>query len=158
MKVIERVRSVWADTSGAIAVEFAFLAPILAIGFLSMVDLGLAGNERMRMDSALRAGAQAAFTDPGAEAVRDVISDVASNDFVVSPAGDNTVSSTELLVDVERFCACPENVSAAVDCATGSCASAASPYVFYSLVAEKDYDATILPQSSLRSSLMVQVE
>src|SRR5687767_11414888 len=98
MNLLMRARAFGPDTSGVAAVEFALLAPVLTFAFLSMVDLGLAANEKMRMDSALRAGAQAAFIDPGADHVREVVAAVAANDFTVSSEEGDFVTSTELRV------------------------------------------------------------
>jgi pilus assembly protein CpaE len=145
------------DASGASAVEFALLAPILAFGLLCMVDLGMALNQRMKMDSALRAGVQTALIDPGEDQVWQAVG-TAADSFTISPSEHDAISATSLLVDVDRFCACPQSMSVEVNCSTPGCASAAAAYVYYKLQAEKLYDPTLLPQLSLRSELLVQIE
>ncbi|MFD1913040.1 TadE/TadG family type IV pilus assembly protein [Halodurantibacterium flavum] len=52
-------------TSGASAIEFALVAPVLMGLMLVMVDLGMAVGEKMAIDQLLRAGAQLAMADPG---------------------------------------------------------------------------------------------
>lgn len=156
-KVLGWLRSAIPNNAGGAAVEFGLVAPVLALSVLCVVDLGLALRERISMDSALRAGVQSAFADPGADELRGIVATIAETDFTVSAAEAEVVSSTELLLQVDRFCACPENMGTEVSCAAG-CASAASPYVYYSLAAEKYYDPALLPQISLRSALLVLIE
>jgi pilus assembly protein CpaE len=147
------------NTSGAATVEFALIASVLVVpAFLCMVDVGLAVNERLSIDSALRAGVQRAYEDPGAADVREIVATVAGKDFTVSPAGTAAVTSSHLKVNVDRICSCPSSIAVAVNCASPGCAAGASPYVYYRLIAEKYANSALLPPISLRTQLLVHIE
>lgn len=145
------------DSSGSSAIEFGLLAPVLALGFLSMVDVGFALWERISIDSVLRAGAQAAMTDPGADDLEAMLSTIASDQFTVSTSG-GSLSSTTLLLEAERFCACPESMSTEVNCTTPSCTGGAAAYVYYRIEAAKNSRSTFLPTFPLRSQAVVQIQ
>ncbi|MCT7374358.1 AAA family ATPase [Chelativorans salis] len=141
--------------AGVSAVEFALVAPILALALVAMADMGLALYERMTIDHVLRAGAQAAMSDPGETQVLKVMQ--STLDQSASPSG--------VAFDiVKRYCACPENADVppetAPDCTT-TCQDSAPPYVFYRMEASKMYEAMsvpeVLPDFKLSSSVQVQV-
>jgi pilus assembly protein CpaE len=157
-----RSAAVRADQSGASAIEFAILAPILVFAFLTTVDIGLAVHQRMAIDNALRAGAEAAMADLGASKVREIVETIAKDQFTLSDPdaqdGDFQLSeATPLSVSVNRFCACPEARKTEVGCSTNSCSGSAKPYVYYRLSADKKYNAILLPKLPLDSAVQVQV-
>ncbi|MCR4264733.1 AAA family ATPase [Nitratireductor sp. ZSWI3] len=142
--------------SGVSAVEFALIAPVLAFSLVAMADVGLALHERTAMDHALRAGAQAAMSDPGEAAVQKVME---------STLGQTGTSAGVTFDLVKRYCACPENADVApadAPACTVSCASSAAPFVFYRLQASKTYDAMSLPEIladfRLSSSAEIQIQ
>ena len=150
------------DDSGASAIEFGILAPVLVFTLLTTVDIGLAVHERMQIDNALRAGAEAAMSDLGASKVREVVETVAEDHFTLAGSdgdeGDFEISgTTPLSVQVERFCACPEAKAAKVNCSAPICEGPSKPYVYYRLSADKAYDAVLLPKLPLDSAVQVQV-
>lgn len=142
--------------SGVSAVEFALIAPVFAIGLVATADVALALHQRMDIDHVLRAGAQAAMSDPGEEQVLKVLQ---------STLGGSADANGVVLESVERYCACPEQAdvapAAAPACGTTACANMASQYVYYHLQAHKDYQPMslpeILPAFRLSSSMQVQV-
>jgi pilus assembly protein CpaE len=125
---------------------------LLVTGLLAAADLGLALNQRMTMDSMLRAGEEAAITDPGATRVRDV---------AINAAGDGvsagSTSSSAIMVSAVRYCACPGSLSTAVTC-SGTCATTSTPYAFYKLDADGYYASIFLPRIPLHSSVTVQIK
>jgi pilus assembly protein CpaE len=126
---------------------------------LATVDLGLAINQKMDIDHSLRAGSEGAMIDLGQTEVRDLVEGIAAESLEVqSDDGDVETDADALAVSVSRFCACPENVSATVDCSTGTCEDAAKPYLYYRLSAEMQYDPFLLPEIPLRGSVLVQVK
>ncbi|WEJ11989.1 AAA family ATPase [Sinorhizobium prairiense] len=143
--------------AGASAVEFALIAPVLALGLVASADLGLAINERMTIDHVLRAGAQAALADPGAAQVQKVL---------VSTLAQSPRLASATLPAVKRYCACPENADvapeAAPQCGTVTCANAKPQFVYYRLAAAKSYRPmslpVVLPVFELGSSMQVQVQ
>jgi pilus assembly protein CpaE len=143
-------------------IEFGVLAPVLVFALLTTVDIGLAVHQRMAIDNALRAGAEAAMADLGASKVREIIETVARDQFTLSDpdaeGGDFELSeATPLSVNVERFCACPEARATQVSCSTNSCTGSEKSYVYYRLSADKQYNAILLPQLPLDSAVQVQV-
>jgi pilus assembly protein CpaE len=54
----KKVRDLKRSEAGVSAIEFALVAPVLALGLVAMADIGLALYERMTIDHVLRAGAQ----------------------------------------------------------------------------------------------------
>ncbi|MFQ6180639.1 AAA family ATPase [Sinorhizobium meliloti] len=143
--------------AGASAVEFALIAPVLALGLVATADLGLAIHERMTIDHVLRAGAQAAMADPGAEQVEKVL---------VSTLAQSPALASAALPAVKRYCACPENADvapeAAPQCGTVTCANAKPQFVYYRLAVAKSYRPmslpAVLPVFELGSSMQVQVQ
>ncbi len=143
--------------AGASAVEFALIAPVLALGLVATADIGLAIHERMTIDHVLRAGAQAAMADPGAVQVQKVL---------VSTLAQSPGLASTTLPEVKRYCACPENADvapeAAPQCGTVPCANAKPQFVYYRLEASKSYRPmslpAVLPTFDLGSSMQVQVQ
>lgn len=91
---------------GAAAVEMALVAPLLVAIMLGVVDFGLAANERIRLSSAARAGAQKAMTNP---------SDTASIRQAVEAATEDMVAG-RLTVAVSTQCSCGDG--SAIACGT----------------------------------------
>jgi len=161
-----RLRPLVKDDSGTAAIEFAILAPVLVLSLLATRDVGFGISEWMHMDHSLRAGAESAMRDPGKDNVKKVIESVASDEFTIA-SGSGSASS-HLSVDVDRYCACPENLSATVECAEdeedgededseGACADGTDPSVFYRLTVEKQFTTVLLPAFPLNTSVLVQV-
>src|ERR1700756_4962665 len=46
------------NTSGAVAVEFGFLIPVLALMVISVIDIGLGVYRKMQVEDAAQAGVQ----------------------------------------------------------------------------------------------------
>lgn len=144
------------DQRGASAVEFALIAPVLFVGLLSTVDIGLAVTERMNLDHVLRAAARSAMADQGQDNVRKALEGIASQNFTVSSQTTETAAENAVTLSVERFCACAENPSARVACST-TCAGSAPTLAYYRMTAKKAYDGMILPRMDLQVALQVQV-
>ena len=125
--------------SGASAVEFALLLPILIFSFLATVDLGLALYERMTIDHVLRAGSASAMEDPlGGEA--SVLAVLEATKAASLPTTEGLV----FLPQPDRYYACPEAPDAEV-AQTTICADDNPTSIFYRLSATKPYDGLFLP-------------
>lgn len=129
-----------ADASGAAALEFALIAPILIFGALAAIDVGLSVHENFRIDSSLRAAAELTLEDPGAALVVASLNDMRGADVAWS---------------AQRYCACPESPSANVACLT-SCADDRPTGIFYRIAGELGYQGLFLPQRTLRRELKVR--
>ena len=145
----------WSDEKGLSAVEFALLAPLLLLGLVATADLGLAQSRRMSMDHVLRAGAQIAIGDPGAESVLSVATSTAAPEF--SLAADAAAPEPgDLSLTVSRLAACPEQIDTAVPVST-TCAGGQPTVIYYALSARMEYAGMILPDLQLGSALQVRV-
>jgi pilus assembly protein CpaE len=147
------------DERGNAAVEFAFVAPVLAFCCIAVVDLGFALNQRMAADHVLRIGADAAMSDPGQTTVQNVLEQTAAANFS-KVAGqrmptDITSSSDTLYIQAERFCSCPESKLTKIDCSQ-TCGGK-PPLAFYQMSAAKQYSGILLPANVFRSTLQVEV-
>ena len=135
--------------------EFALVAPILAFLLLAGVDLGRAISERMAMDHALRAGAQAAVADPGAAAVLDVVEQTADTNFTLESEQTDGAEAPVTLSAV-KFCACPEAVDSAVACST-ICAGSKPTFIYYRLTGAKTFSGSIMPAFDFGRTMQVQI-
>lgn len=147
--IVSRARGVAACRSGASAIEFGLIAPMIFFGFLSMVDVGRAIAERLALDGALRAGAFVAMSDPGTSAVKAA---VGMADGSRTAGGERGT----LKVDVQRFCACPEDTGTMLAC-TVTCAGTSPAAIYYSLDGSTTYDGLLLPTIELAGENRVRV-
>lgn len=142
------------DESGASAVEFALIAPIVFFAVSAVVDLGLAEFQRMTIDHALRAGAQSAMADPGQAVVLAIVQNTASKNFVV--IAQPTAVTGALSVDVQRSCACPSTPTVVVACST-TCTASAPTFIYYRITGTTIYSGMIMPAMTLAPTIQVQV-
>ena len=99
------------DVRGVSAVEFALTAPMLIVAAIALADFGLAVNEKMRLESAARAGAQAGFSSAGNVA--------AMQTATLAATGLNPSSVT---VAATSYCGCANGsvISCSTTCSDGS--------------------------------------
>jgi pilus assembly protein CpaE len=144
--------------AGISSVEFALLAPVLCLILLTTVDLGSALTERLGMSQVLRSGAQVAMEDPGEEEVTDLMQSAASGNFHTEAEAetDPALVSQMLELEVERFCACPDEPETAVTCST-VCTGTVPTFIYYRMSAEKDFSGVLLRGLPLSTAAQVQV-
>lgn len=111
--------------SGVGAVEFAVMLPVLVLLMVAVGDFGLAVNDKMRLTSAARAGAQAAVSAAGdpaavAQAVRQA----------------SALAAAELTIASQKSCACLSGAAVACD---GSCADGNGVRDFVSVSVSKTW-------------------
>lgn len=92
---------------GVGAVEFALLLPILLTLLLGVADFGLAVNEKMRLTSAARAGAQWAYKKAG---------DTGGVALAVQQAAG--LDAGRITIATQSFCGCVSGAAVACD---GTC-------------------------------------
>ncbi len=143
----------WRREDGVSAVEFALIMPVLGFGLLATLDVALSAHERMAIGHVLRAGAQVALEDPGADQVQAVLSATATEFVVGCPRTRNPLS---LCVAVDAYCQCP-GASGQVDCTSTATCSASRIQRYYRLRAEKQRENLVLPSFSFAPQLVVQV-
>lgn len=144
------------DRSGVAAVEFAIAAPMLLFGLIIMTDLGLAIQERMNLDQAVRSGAEFLMGDVTDEdTVKKYI--IASATGAYSDNPGDVEKKERPTVTVVKTCECPENPGTAVDCTTTICTNLLPASVYYELTAAKTYEAILVTNIPLETTISVQV-
>lgn len=129
------------DRRGASALEFGIIAPMLVLGLMAMVDVGLGLGVRMELDRIVRAGAQAAISlNNDADAIEAL---------VVASSG----SPVDLSVEVERLCSCGD---AAASC-TAVCGSGDAPEVFYAIAAERPHAGLFFGERQVASQTRIKI-
>lgn len=158
LDVLMWLRRCFCSEAGNAAIEFAFLAPVLAFACIATVDMGLAINQRMAADHVLRIGADAAMADPGETTVQNLLEQTARANFSnVSGEAlptDITATSDALHLRAKRFCSCPDSRLTEIAC-TATC-TGKPPMAFYRMTAAKRYSGILLPAREFRSALQVQ--
>lgn len=143
------------DRRGASAIEFAICAPVLLGGLIVMTDIGLALNERMNLDQAVRAGAEFVMNDVTDESDLEELVGAAATGYS-SDDPQNVNSSPRPTVDVVMSCSCP-GVTTPPSCSEICTSNERPPNVYYDISATKTYEAIFLPDFALRTQIRVQV-
>lgn len=142
-----RKQSAHGDRRGSVAVEFAFILPVVATMLIGLYDIGYAVQQRLMLQQAVRAGGQFALS------------------FPTLPAGmmqsiQNALPPewTDVIVSVPAVCGCPAAPPSS-DCAP-DCELGETPETFVTLTVSRPFGAlmlaTILPRST--ASYVVQVQ
>lgn len=141
------------DESGASAVEFALIAPLIFFSLLAMVDVGFAINDRMYVDQLLRSGGQPAMRDQGEATVEKTLEEATCKDGEIYP---DCADIAKMTFAVDRYCVCPDDpgVKESFVCTAG-CTT--QPQKFYKISATKSYEGIFLPQFNFAPSKIVEV-
>ncbi|WP_370644828.1 TadE/TadG family type IV pilus assembly protein [Microvirga sp. ACRRW] len=147
--------------SGVSALEFSLFAPILLLGFVAVADLAFLAQQKMSVDHVLRAGAQEAMEDKStsstAPEVTKVLNLMAAEGFAVGSA-TSIGGKPPLMISASRYCVCPDNVSGPhLPTCTTLCTGEKLPVAFYRITAESRATNMILPPTTLKSEIQVQV-
>lgn len=129
------------DESGVAAVEMALISPVLMMGLLLMFDVAIAVKERMVLDNATRAGAQA------------VMANVNQTSEVKAIIQASVTKLENVTVSVDKNCTCGD---AEVAC-TNWCTATTPPSVFLKISAARIRTGFLLPDHRLRSQTHVQI-
>lgn len=94
-RTLRRVQGWGRANRGTVTIEFALIAPVLLLLLLHVVDFGLAFNQRMKLESAARAGLQYAMFDK-------------DNTVGIQAAvtGATDLDADDMTVTVTEFCEC----------------------------------------------------
>jgi pilus assembly protein CpaE len=133
-------------TRGASALEFAIFAPILCLGLLAMVDIGMSVALRMELDRNVRSGAQAAITLDNPAPIIETIVELSAG------------SPDDLTVSVAQTCFCRIDgvLEPHGDCQV-RCVSGEEPAVFFAISAERPYTGAIFGRRTIVSDTRVQI-
>ena len=116
-------------SSGAAAVEFALIAPVLAGLLLPMVDFGIGAYEKMRVESAAEAGAQYALANASSYSAS-----------LITTAVQSATTLASVAVTPNESCNCITNstIGTAISC-TSTCADGSTPGTFISVATQVSY-------------------
>ncbi len=111
--------------AGMSAVEFALTAPLLVLMLLGMADMGLATNEKMRLVSAARAGAQSGYGN-------------SANTAAITQAvtGASGLNGGAVNVAVATSCGCADGSTVACG---GTCAGGGSSRTYVTVTVTESY-------------------
>ena len=121
--LVKRLRK---NDSGASAIEFAFIAPVLAFMGLGMIDVWSLASTSLAMHAGVQAGAKYLVQGGSGDSK---IQDIINAAWVSKPAHSN--------VSVSHVCKCS---ASAVDC-NSYCANNAPPTMIYTLTASAPWSA-----------------
>lgn len=142
-----RRQTVRGDRRGAVAVEFAFIVPMVATMLMGLYDIGYAVQQRLMLQQAVRAGGQFALAFPTLP-----VSIMQAVQKALPPEW------TDVTVSVPALCGCPAAPPSS-DCAPG-CELGETSETFVTLTVSRPFGAlmlaTILPRST--ASYVVQVQ
>lgn len=142
------------NKDGVASVEFAIILPVLAFGMLGMVDIAIAIDGRMQMDSALRAAAESALSDPGEEVVENVFA--GAKETVTNELGSDKKIKVDYDINVTRYCACPGSTSTVHAC-DATCSGSQIPYLYYEMAGTGSYSGILIPNITIARSIKVQL-
>jgi Flp pilus assembly protein TadG len=154
-KLLQLVR----DERGVAAMEFAIGAPMLLMGLMIVVDVGLAVQERMNLDNSLRAGAEFAMAAVTDKDKLESMAEAAANGSMgsgQSTPGQNASSDRVDVTVSNPICYCPSDPNTKVDCGS-ICTGDITPSMSYDFTAQKTYSAMFLGDMNLITQLSVQV-
>ncbi|MBF0325440.1 TadE/TadG family type IV pilus assembly protein [Magnetospirillum moscoviense] len=119
------IRRLIRDQTGASAVEFALVAPMLIALVLGLVDFGQAMRERMQLTAAAHAGIQYAALNPN---------NLGGISGAVTASG--SIPSARLSITTSTACECSDGTSVA--CAGGAC-PVGSPRTYVTVTVAESY-------------------
>ncbi|MFC1673152.1 TadE/TadG family type IV pilus assembly protein [Pseudomonadota bacterium] len=110
MTFFRHIRSLRDNESGASAVEFALIAPVMSLMLLGLLDYAVAVFHKMELASAVRSGSQYALVDT---------TDVTTITNVVNSS--TNLDTNNMTITVTEFCECSD--ASTISCSGSSCAS-----------------------------------
>lgn len=138
-----RTRRLRQDDSGASAIEFALILPIMVLMVLGTLDYGLAINAKLQLEKQVNLAQLAALQSQDQIAAIDAFLDSATLEGMGFSADTITIGKSS-------FCVCPSNVNADLTTTTAnhmSCSSTCtvsgatrSPYLYYRVDVTAGFD------------------
>jgi Flp pilus assembly protein TadG len=144
-RVRMRLAALLGARDGSAAVEFSLAAPILAIMFIPMIDIGMMVYQKMQVQDAAQAGAQYAMAHGwNSNSVQSAVTSATTLSVSASPAPS-------------KSCGCPDGSS--VSAATcGSTCSDGQPAGNYVTVSAQATYAPLLPYPLMGSSVTLSAQ
>jgi len=128
------------DQSGLSGIEFAIIAPLLALTFIVTVDVGLGVYTKMEVEAAVQAGAEYA-----------ALNGFNSTNITSAVSNATNVSGLTVTPAPNQFCGCPSTSGVATATCGSTCASGEAAGSYVNVGAQATY-TTILSYPSIVSS------
>ncbi|WP_198369960.1 TadE/TadG family type IV pilus assembly protein [Roseomonas rosulenta] len=144
--------------SGASALEFALVSPLLIFVMLAVADFGNALQQSIRLEAAVRAGAQTVLGGTYNETrIRNVVSANLTDWRLTTDTPSGNVTLTTSLV-----CRCPGTNGTVFDCTTGdpvaTCGAPGDFNEYVSITATRPYARLfVFPSSTLRGNVELRL-
>ncbi|MBI1867281.1 MAG: pilus assembly protein [Methylocystis sp.] len=129
---------------GVAAIEFAILAPTLALLMISAVDFSLGINRKMQVQNAARAGMEWAIRQQPS---------VPINATAIASAVTNATSYTGISASPapNQFCGCASSTAITSISCSSTCSGGSSPGTYVAVSAQATY-TTLLPYPGIATS------
>jgi Flp pilus assembly protein TadG len=134
------IRKAAGDKAGVAGIEFAIVAPVLALFIAGLIDLGLGFASQMSVSQAAQAGSYYALLK-------------GYDTTGIASAIQNASNATGISGSANQSCGCPSSSGAVASAACGSsCPSGQTAGTYVSVSAQYQY-STILPYPGLTSPM-----
>ena len=130
---------------GNAAVEFSIAAPVLAIIFVPLIDIGMAVYQKMQVQDAARAGAQYAMAHGwNSSSIQSAITNATALAVTVSPAPS-------------KSCGCPDGSSVSAAACGSTCADGQKAGTYVTVGAQVTY-TPLLPYPAMGNSVTLSAQ
>ncbi len=149
-RVLHKTVQTWKDVTGASAVEFALVLPILLGMLIPLVDLGFGFYAQMRVQNSAQAGAQYAIIHGWNNGVN-----ITAIESAVSNA--TTLASVTASPAPSQACGCASGTSIApIDC-NSTCPDGATPGSYVTVNAQASY-SPLIPYPIMGNSVTLSAQ
>ena len=130
---------------GSAAVEFSIAAPVLAIIFVPLIDIGMAVYQQMQVQDAAQAGAQYAMRHGwNSSAIESAVTSATALSVSASPAPS-------------KSCGCPDSSSVSSASCGSRCPDGQTAGTYVTVSAQATY-APLLPYPTMGSSVTLTAQ
>jgi Flp pilus assembly protein TadG len=142
---LRRIAGLVRAREGGAAVEFSVAAPILAIIFVPLIDLGMGIYQQMQVQDAAQAGAQYAMAHGwNSSAIQSAVTSATGLTISASPAPS-------------KSCGCPDGSSVSAAACGSTCADGLTAGTYVTVGAQATY-VPLLPYPTMGSSVTLSAQ
>jgi len=144
-RALKRIADLVRARDGGAAVEFSVAAPVLAIIFVPLIDIGMAVYQQMQVQDAAQAGAQYAMAHGW------------NNSGIVNAVTNATTLSVSASPSPAKSCGCPDGSSVSAAACGSTCPDGQTAGTYVTVSAQATY-APLLPYPSMGSSVTLSAQ
>lgn len=144
-RAIRRIVGFLGGREGGAAVEFSVAAPVLAIIFVPLIDIGMAVYQQMQVQDAAQAGAQYAMLHGwNSSAIQTAVTNATGLSVTASPTPS-------------KSCGCPDGSSVSAAACGSTCPDGLTAGTYVTVGAQATY-VPLLPYPTMGSSLTLSAQ